>query len=90
MKDRDVQIGGEYEAKVSGRLARVKVLRKGPHGYECRNLETNRTITCKTAARLRPSLKAKQEAWTEKFWSLCVAFCTYGFQKPFYGVAIGE
>lgn len=62
MKARDVEIGGEYYAKVSGRLVRVKVLRevcrtnvrgRVTRHWFCRNLATDRTIEVKSAQRLR-------------------------------------
>jgi hypothetical protein len=55
----DVQDGGLYEAKVSGRLVPVRVLSRGitPSGrigirLTCRNESTGREIRC-TAQRLR-------------------------------------
>lgn len=54
MRKADVVIGGDYRAKVSGRLATVRIVAESPYrGWEARNLETGRTVRIKTAARLR-------------------------------------
>ena len=57
MKQAEVEVGGTYIARVSGRLVRVRVLQTTsspgrPKRFWCKNLETGREIRC-TAARLR-------------------------------------
>jgi len=55
MKKADVEIGGIYAAKVSGRIAHVRIT--GPHwfgGWTAINIRTRRCIHIKTAGRLRP------------------------------------
>lgn len=54
MRKADVKVGGFYIAKVSGKLTRVKLLTESPYGgWDAVNIETNRAIRIKTAARLR-------------------------------------
>ena len=59
MKKADVQIGGVYVVKVSGRLSPVKILRLneyhaiGVQTWTGRNLDTGREVTIRSAARLR-------------------------------------
>ncbi len=54
MKKSDVAIGATYIAKVSGRLATVRIDRESPHGgWEATNAETGRSVRIKSAQRLR-------------------------------------
>ncbi|APU88949.1 hypothetical protein Rctr197k_150 [Virus Rctr197k] len=54
MKKNEVQIGGSYTAKVSGKLTVVRILHESPHGgWDAINVETRRAVRIKTAARLR-------------------------------------
>jgi len=54
MKKKDVEIGATYVAKVSGKLARVRIDRESPHGgWEATNAETGRRVRIKSAQRLR-------------------------------------
>jgi len=54
MKKRDVEIGGTYTAKVSGKLARVLVTGESPFGGWCAvNLDTKREVRIRGAQRLR-------------------------------------
>jgi len=54
MKKRDVQIGGRYTAKVSGRLTTVKILGESPSGgWRGWDEKTSREVHVKTAQRLR-------------------------------------
>jgi hypothetical protein len=75
MKGKDVKIGEVYEAKVSGRLARVKVTAKLERYVYCRgggvrpstayravNLATNRLLVLKSAQRLRRVAPAQEES----------------------------
>lgn len=56
MTKRDVRIGCEYLAKVSGKLTRVKLTGESPYGgWNAVNIATGRTIRIRTAARLRQS-----------------------------------
>ena len=54
MLKREVEIGREYVAKVSGKIAVVRILRQSPHGgWEAVNEQTGRAVRIRTAARLR-------------------------------------
>jgi hypothetical protein len=54
MKTTQVKLGGLYEVKVSGRMARVRVLGTNPlGGYDGRNEETGRAVRLRSARRLR-------------------------------------
>ena len=54
MKQKDVQIGGTYVAKVSGQLAEVRIDAVNPHGgWNATNIATGRTVRIKSAQRLR-------------------------------------
>jgi hypothetical protein len=75
MKGKDVTVGTVYEAKVSGRLARVKVTAKLERyvfcrgggvrpsvGYRAVNLDTNRLLVLKSSQRLRRVAPAQEES----------------------------
>ncbi len=54
MKKNDVETGATYVAKVSGKLARVRIERESPHGgWEAVNVDTGRRVRIKSAQRLR-------------------------------------
>ncbi len=55
MKKADVCIGGIYAAKVSGKMARVKIIRESSlgSGWNGLNLDTGREVRIKSAAKLR-------------------------------------
>ncbi|MBM4020272.1 MAG: hypothetical protein FJ288_18455, partial [Planctomycetes bacterium] len=54
MKKHEVKIGARYIAKVSGRLAQVRIDRENPHGgWEATNLATKKSVRIKSAQRLR-------------------------------------
>ncbi len=54
MKKNEVKVGGEYIAKVSGRLAQVRIDRENPHGgWDATNLATKKSVRIKSAQRLR-------------------------------------
>lgn len=54
MKKKNVEIGREYVAKVSGQLCVVKILRESPYGgWEAKNLRTGRMVHIKSPQRLR-------------------------------------
>jgi len=54
MKKHEVEIGGVYVAKVSGRLVAVRIDHEAANrGWFATNLRTGRTIRILTAARLR-------------------------------------
>jgi hypothetical protein len=54
MKAKDVQIGGTYIAKVSGKLTSVTLLQTSPYGgWEAFNKATGKRVRIRTAARLR-------------------------------------
>ncbi len=54
MKKNDVETGATYVAKVSGKLARVRIERENPHGgWDATNVDTGRRVRIKSAQRLR-------------------------------------
>jgi hypothetical protein len=54
MKKNEVKVGGQYVAKVSGRLAQVRIDRENPHGgWDATNLATRKAVRIKSAQRLR-------------------------------------
>lgn len=54
MKKSDIDIGGTYAAKVSGRICRLRIDHESPHGgWEATNLETGRGVRVKSPRRLR-------------------------------------
>lgn len=54
MKRSEVEIGGVYLAKVSGRVVYVRILRPSQHGgWVAVSTATGREVRIKTAARLR-------------------------------------
>lgn len=56
MKKREVEIGGVYVAKVSGRIVTVRIDGESPYGgWDATNLATRRDVRIRSAARLRGS-----------------------------------
>lgn len=54
MKKNDVRVGSIYVAKVTGKLARIRIDAESPNGgWSATNLETNRRVRIKSARRLR-------------------------------------
>ncbi|MCG3180940.1 MAG: hypothetical protein BIFFINMI_03305 [Phycisphaerae bacterium] len=54
MKKQDVQVGANYIAKVSGKLAEVRITGENRHGgWDGINVATNKTVRIKSAQRLR-------------------------------------
>ena len=54
MLKKQVQVGATYEAKISGRLVPVRLLRESPlGGWSATNLATGRSVRIKSAAKLR-------------------------------------
>lgn len=54
MKKKDVEIGGRYVAKVSGKLTTIQITRENRYGgWHAKNTETGRAVRIRTAARLR-------------------------------------
>jgi hypothetical protein len=54
MKKREIEIGGRYYAKVSGRVVVVRVTAESPYGgWVARSEETGREVRIRSAARLR-------------------------------------
>lgn len=55
LKKRDVEVGGEYRARVGDRICRVKIeLEQQEGGWLARNQTTNRTVQIRSARRLWP------------------------------------
>ena len=62
MLKREVEIGHQYVAKVSGKIAIVRILHESPYGgWEAVNRQTGRAVRIKTAARLRRPARSDQE-----------------------------
>lgn len=58
MKKADVKIGGRYVAKVSDKLAVVRIDRVSPYGgWEATNVATGRSVRIRSAQRLRSEYK---------------------------------
>lgn len=54
MKKADIEIGGVYSAKVSGKLCPVKIMRESRFGgWDAKNTSTGRAVRIKSAQRLR-------------------------------------
>lgn len=54
MTESEVKIRAFYDARVSGRLVRVRIMRVSPNGgWEALNMATGRYVHIRTAARLR-------------------------------------
>ena len=54
MKKADVKVGGHYAAKVTGRMATVRIDAVNPHGgWDATNLRTNKAVRIKSPQRLR-------------------------------------
>lgn len=63
MKKADVEIGGNYVAKVSGKLVAVRIDRPSPYGgWDATNLATGRSVRIRTAARLRRRIRSAEVA----------------------------
>lgn len=61
VKKADVKVGGVYTAKVSGRIVSVRLQSESPYGgWNAINLQTQRGIRIKSAARLRAPAKPKR------------------------------
>ena len=70
MKQADVQVGGHYSARISGRLTivRIKCVYETPRPTRKRwlatNLMTNRDVTIKSAQKLRIPMDAERAVRT--------------------------
>ena len=62
MTKKQVQIGSVYSAKVSGKLARVRLVAESKHGgWDATNMDTGKPVRIKSAQRLRRCLDAKEQ-----------------------------
>jgi len=62
MKKNEIEIGKTYIAKVSGRLARVRIASESQYGgWDGRNIETGREVRIRTAARLRREVETQSK-----------------------------
>ncbi len=69
MKKLEVRLGGVYEAKVSGKLARVRIDHVSVHGgWSATNLDTNRHIAIRTAGRLRKPVSITPPTSVADMW----------------------
>ena len=63
MKKNDVETGATYVAKVSGKLARVRIDRECPYGgWDATNVDTGRRVRIKSAQRLRRAVSDAKRA----------------------------
>jgi len=64
MKKNEIEIGGTYMAKVSGKVSPVLICSESQYGgWEATNLSTNRSVRIKSAQRLRyPAIRLRSEA----------------------------
>ena len=54
MKKNEINIGGVYAAKVSGKVVPVKITGESPYGgWQAVNMQTQRAVRIRSAARLR-------------------------------------
>lgn len=64
MKRRDVELGGHYVARISGRMAVVRLDRESPHGgWDATNVVTGRSVWIRSAAKLRRPSSAEAGKW---------------------------
>jgi hypothetical protein len=62
MKKSQVEIGKHYIVKVSGKLARVRIVRESSYGgWDAINTATGRDVRIKTAGRLRYPAKTDEQ-----------------------------
>ena len=58
MKKNEITIGGMYAAKVSGKVVPVRITGESPYGgWRAVNMQTQRSVRIRSAARLRRELK---------------------------------
>ncbi len=70
MKKADIRIGGTYVAKVSGKLAKVRITNESVHGgWYGVNTDTGREVRIKTAARLRKPVGIAPTTSVADFWA---------------------
>lgn len=73
MKKNEVELGGIYITKVSGKLVSVQIDHPSPHGgWLATNLKTGRLVRIRSAARLRArdlDLTLTKEAEAEAAWA---------------------
>ncbi len=63
MKKNDVETGATYVAKVSGKLARVRIERESPYGgWDATNVDSGRRVRIKSAQRLRRAVSDAKRA----------------------------
>ena len=68
MKKDEIKIGKHYAAKVSGRMATIRIDAESPHGgWDATNITTRKKVRIKSAQRLRHETRApgKQAAKTD-------------------------
>ena len=66
MKKSEINIGGIYVAKVTGKLARIRIDRENARGgWDATNLETKRRVRIKSARRLRHEVDPHHDAVTD-------------------------
>jgi len=62
MKKGDVKVGASYVAKVSGKLAHVRIERESPYGgWDAKNIKTARRVRIKSAQRLRREVRQERD-----------------------------
>lgn len=60
MRKAQVEFGKVYEAKISGRLVRVRLIDESPFGgWVALNLDTGRRVRIKSAAKLRREIEER-------------------------------
>jgi hypothetical protein len=65
MLKKDVEVGGSYVAKISGRLTVVKLSGESRFGgWDAVNLRTNKAVRIKSAQKLRRRVMPKQKTQT--------------------------
>ncbi|MCL4197696.1 MAG: hypothetical protein KJZ69_09410 [Phycisphaerales bacterium] len=65
MKKNEIRIGGTYTAKVSGKIAKVRIDAESRHGgWDATNIETKKKVRIKSAQRLRSEVGPPPKAST--------------------------
>src|SRR5689334_15025843 len=61
MKKDQVKLGGEYLAKVSGKVVPVRIDKENPHGgWDATSAATGKSVRIKSAQRLRGAVKGEK------------------------------
>ncbi len=69
MKKSQIEINKVYAAKISGRIAPIKIISESPYGgWNGLNMKTNRPVRIKMAGKLRYKLAEEQASRLSEGW----------------------